>query len=216
MSDKKLHRAVDAMLADKRIPGGSLDDEEAAMLQAAARLRGSRPDAPQPRPDFVDSLARRLRERPASTSRRHFLRGAGIAAAAAAVGVTADRVLDATVLASHAGPAGSGGTLSPDAGTWTKVTTLTALRTTPVVRFTTGSVTGFVISNRGVVTAMSAVCTHQGCILAAAADSTELVCPCHDQTFGLDGRPNSGDYYLAPLPALQHRVDGDDVLVLVV
>ncbi|MBV8302134.1 MAG: Rieske (2Fe-2S) protein [Candidatus Dormibacteraeota bacterium] len=216
MSDKQLHKAVDAMLADKRIPGGSLDDDEATMLQAAARLRGSRPDAAQPRPDFVDSLARRLRRRPVSTSRRYFLRGAGIAAAAAAVGVGADRILDATVLASHPTQGATGGMLSPDSGVWTKVTTLTALRTTPVVRFATGSVTGFVISNRGVVTAISAVCTHQGCILSAAADSTELVCPCHDQTFGLDGRPNSGDYYLQPLPALQHRVDGDDVLVLVV
>jgi cytochrome b6-f complex iron-sulfur subunit len=214
MSERDLQRALDAMLADKPLPSVRLSAEELAVLQTAARLRASRDDAAAPSPQFVDALARRLRDGQRSDSRRRFLQRAGIAAAAAAVGVGADRLLATTVLSSQK-PAAAAGTLTPQGGVWTPVTTLTALRSTPVVRFTAGAVTGFVISAEGSITALSAICTHQGCVLAAAGDNRSLVCPCHNQTFALDGSPNYGDYYLSPLPSLQHRISGDAVEVLV-
>jgi nitrite reductase/ring-hydroxylating ferredoxin subunit len=176
-------------------------------------MRAQHPGASNPTPEFVDSLARRLREPPAATSRRGFLRGAGIAAAAAVIGVAADRTVNSLTEGGHAPE--HGGELVPKSAGWKAVTTLAALEARPVVRFSAGAVTGFVIRNGARITAMSAVCTHQGCILDAAADSSSLVCPCHQQSFALDGTAKPGDYYLAPLPQLRSRVNGDAVEVFV-
>jgi cytochrome b6-f complex iron-sulfur subunit len=218
MSEKDLQRTIEAMLGDRRPPKGSLTPDEAAALRAAARLRAAHPGANTPNPGFVDSLARRLREGEArgGSSRRSFLRGAGLAAAAAVVGVGADRLIASTTEEhNEARHAVQSGTLVPWKAGWTQVTTLSELQQQPVVRFSAGAVTGFVIRNGDRITAMSAVCTHQGCILSAASDMSHLVCPCHEQTFALDGTANPGDYYLSPLPALRHRVNGDAVEVLV-
>ena len=169
MSDKDLQRVIDAMLADKPLPRVQLSAEEQKVVETAAQLRAARDDLATPAPQFVDGLARRLRDEPHGDTRRRFLQAAGIAAAAAAVGVGADRLLSTPASApSTPEPAQSTGPLTPLNGVWTPVTTLTALRTTPVVRFSAGSVTGFVISAAGVVSALSAVCTHQGCVLNAA------------------------------------------------
>jgi len=214
VSEKDLERAVEAMLRDRRPAKGSLTRDEAGALKAAARLRAAHPGASNPSPEFVDDLARQLREQPAGASRRRFLRGAGIAAAAAVAGIVGDRVVATVTEATRATP-GHGPELVPLAASWTRVTTLAALQEKPVVRFTAGSVTGFVISNGGQIVAMSAVCTHQGCILDAAADSRSLLCPCHEQSFGLDGAARNSSYYLAPLPRLRSRVSGADVEVFV-
>jgi nitrite reductase/ring-hydroxylating ferredoxin subunit len=216
MSEKDLQRSIEALLGDRRPPGRSLTRDELAALRAAARLRAAHPGASTPSPEFVDALARRLRERPAGTgrTRRSFLRGAGLAAAAAVVGVAGDRVVSA-VTGEHPREAHQDGELVPWSARWTPVTTLAALQSKPVVRFTAGAVAGFVVRAGTTITAMSAVCTHQGCILDAAADMSRLVCPCHEQTFALDGRPNPGDYYLTPLPRIRSRVNGDAVEVLV-
>lgn len=214
MSDKRLQRAIEALLADKRPPRGKLTAEEASTLLAAARLRAAHPSNSAPRAEFVDDLGRSLREpQPGAPSRRYFLRGAGLAAAAAVVGVTADRLVGQ--VDNSKPPAPAQGVLVPWGAKWTAVTTLTALQTTPIVRFASGSVTGFVMQHKGEVTAMSAVCTHQGCILDAAGDFSRLVCPCHEQSFALDGAPLPGDYYLTPLPRLKSRINGDSVEVFV-
>jgi nitrite reductase/ring-hydroxylating ferredoxin subunit len=214
VSEQDLQRAIEAMLRDQRPPKGSLTRDEAGALKAAARLRAAHPGASNPTPEFVDALARRLRDKPHSSSRRNFLRGAGLAAAAAVIGVAGDRLVTDATEKSHAAP-GAGAPLVPWQGSWTAVTTLTELATRPVVRFSSGAVTGFVINRGGAIVAMSAVCTHQGCILDAAPDASHLVCPCHAQTFALDGRPNPGDYYLTPLPQIKSRVNGDAVEVFV-
>ena len=214
MSEKDLQRAIEAMLRDERPPHGSLTRDEAAALRAAARLRAAHPGADNPTPEFVDALMRRLREPRSSSTRRGFLRGAGIAAAAAVIGVGADHAIEAMTDKTAPKP-NAGGSLVPWSASWKPVTTLTELASKPVVRFSSGAVTGFVIRNRDTITAMSAVCTHQGCILDAAEDSNRLVCPCHSQTFALDGSPNPGDYYLQPLPRIRSRVNGDAVEVFV-
>jgi Rieske Fe-S protein len=217
MSEKDLQRSIEALLADRRPPGRSLTRDELAALRAAARLRSAHPGANTPSPEFVDALARRLRERPAAIggrTRRSFLRGAGLAAAAAVVGVAGDRVVSA-VSGEHPREPQHAADLVPWGASWTPVTTLAALETKPVLRFTAGAVTGFVVRAGTTISAMSAICTHQGCTLAAAADMSRLVCPCHEQTFALDGRPNPGDYYLTPLPRIRSRVNGDAVEVFV-
>src|SRR5438105_4849541 len=59
------------------------------------------------------------------------------------------------------------------------------------------------------VRALSAVCTHMGCLLNWSTFRSEFECPCHGATFDINGEP-SGDYsdpnLLRPLPALEVRV----------
>jgi Rieske Fe-S protein len=62
--------------------------------------------------------------------------------------------------------------------------------------------------------ALSAVCTHMGCIVRFNADHGSLDCPCHGASFALDGSPINHDY-LQALPRLQSRVNGDIVEVRV-
>jgi cytochrome b6-f complex iron-sulfur subunit len=58
----------------------------------------------------------------------------------------------------------------------------------------------------GTVTAVSAVCTHQGCTVAP--DGDELKCPCHGSLFELTGATISGPA-TSPLPPVDvHVADG--------
>ena len=56
--------------------------------------------------------------------------------------------------------------------------------------------------------ALSAVCTHLGCLSTWKADTGEIVCPCHGSTFRRDGTVTSGPAP-EPLPWLKVWI-GDD------
>jgi Rieske Fe-S protein len=62
----------------------------------------------------------------------------------------------------------------------------------------------FVVRQAGKIHAMSAVCTHKSCDLAA--DGRELFCDCHNSHFGLEGQPRSGPARLA-LPRFGIAID---------
>jgi cytochrome b6-f complex iron-sulfur subunit len=218
----RLAGAVEAMLRDRRPKPFSADPEEAAQLRTAALLRSAHPGADLPSGDFVDRLGQQLRRQvaldeaaaraPSGSGRRAFLRGVGIAAAAVAAGVGVDRAV--TTLSS--GPAlGQNAMNVPDAGDWAAVATLAAVRATPGLRFRAGSVEGVLVARAdGGVDALSAVCTHLGCLLRVDAASRRLACPCHAATFALDGTPQSREY-LRPLPHLKSRLNGDQVEVYI-
>lgn len=60
------------------------------------------------------------------------------------------------------------------------------------------------------VVCFSAICTHQGCTVAPAGG--ELQCPCHGSVFDArTGKPKSGPAP-SPLPAVQVKVEGADVV----
>jgi len=61
----------------------------------------------------------------------------------------------------------------------------------------------------GTVTAVSAVCTHQGCTVAP--DGKELKCPCHGSVFDLTGGNVSGPAP-SPLPPVDVHVSDGAVL----
>ena len=61
----------------------------------------------------------------------------------------------------------------------------------------------------GTVTAVSAVCTHQGCTVAP--DGDQLKCPCHGSVFDLTGGNVSGPAP-SPLPAVDVHVSDGAVL----
>jgi cytochrome b6-f complex iron-sulfur subunit len=214
----RTRRFVDALLRDRRPPrfeaGGT---EDAAMLQVAAALRGARTASDLPSAEFVAALEGRLRDeldappRPAALpSRRGFLIGGGVAAAA-----TAGVAVDLGLRHSDEDRITTQGELVPVAGTWLQVATLADLADGRPRRFSAGSIQGVLVPRPdGTVHALSAVCTHMGCLLEARSDS--LLCPCHGASFDLGGVPRDHEYLTTPLPRLRSRVVGDSVQVLAV
>jgi cytochrome b6-f complex iron-sulfur subunit len=59
----------------------------------------------------------------------------------------------------------------------------------------------FILHDEEGIAAISAICTHLGCIVAQAADGFE--CPCHGSRFGPEGRVTQGP---APSPLTWYEV----------
>ena len=72
----------------------------------------------------------------------------------------------------------------------------------------------YVIGGQGGVYAMSAVCTHLGCITRHHADENAIACPCHGSRFDLEGNVTHGP---APRPLnwIEVRVDPPSGLLVV-
>lgn len=71
----------------------------------------------------------------------------------------------------------------------------------------------FVIGTAGGVFALSAVCTHLGCITRYVSDEGVIACPCHGSKFDLEGNVTHGP---APRPLQWLEVAVDDKGELVV
>ena len=56
--------------------------------------------------------------------------------------------------------------------------------------------------------AFTAVCTHQGCLVASITDAT-IVCPCHGSTFSIADGSVTGGPAPAPLAPATITVSGD-------
>lgn len=69
-----------------------------------------------------------------------------------------------------------------------------------------------VINHNGKITALSAVCTHLGCIVKWDGDQQLLKCPCHAGVFDSSGRVLAGPPP-APLPALKALVANNKIYV---
>jgi nitrite reductase/ring-hydroxylating ferredoxin subunit len=198
---RRVERFVDAIAEDRRPPGFRASAEDVDVLAAAIELSAARAGADLPNPEFVAALATRVgvgaqRSGHGSSpliTRRRLLGAAGFAAAAAAGAVTERAVTSR----SDSTPRD----LVPDATTWTPVASVEALRAGQVVQFSAGGVAGFVSNRGGQYQAVSAVCTHQGCILKLNTSNQQLQCPCHRATFNLDGDVLSHELPI-PLPQL--------------
>ncbi len=93
------------------------------------------------------------------------------------------------------------------------------------VRFTTDTLVGYVIlSNgddgdvpKGGVVAMSAACTHMGCIVQWQDADHNFHCPCHGGIFTEYGKPDTASpiLYLASLPRLKTLIKDGKVYVMV-
>jgi nitrite reductase/ring-hydroxylating ferredoxin subunit len=213
---------VDALLRNRRPPRARQDPDDLEALAAAIELSAARPQAGLPDPRFVERLEGRLREHaggdvPAGggLSRRGLLRAGGLAAAAATAGGVVDR------LAADHGPGGSGAPeeLAVDGGSWHPVVALDALPAGGAARFSTGRVEGVVVNRGGRdLLALSAVCTHLGCILQLDQAAGRLDCPCHRAAFGLAGQVlyHELPQPLRPLPRIPVRVRDGQVEVHVV
>jgi Rieske Fe-S protein len=100
------------------------------------------------------------------------------------------------------------------------VTTLDKLGEQPV-SFNLGGIVGYLIRNDGdsgnpsdgPVVAVSAACTHMGCIVQWQSADKKFHCPCHDGIFSEYGKadPNSQVVY-RPLPRLEVQIDPDGTI----
>jgi len=111
------------------------------------------------------------------------------------------------------------------ASTWLFVTTLAELGDS-AIRFATDSIVGYVIRNdgddsesvkEGPVVAMSAACTHMGCIVQWQNSDKKFHCPCHGGLFTEYGKPDnlSPVHYLTQLPRLDTKIEDGKVFVRV-
>jgi cytochrome b6-f complex iron-sulfur subunit len=208
---------VDDLIHDRRPRRFTASAEEMEALRSAASLRSARPGADLPDRDFIDRLGRQLRAHMeptphrAAVTRRALLRTAGLAAAAGIAGAVVDRTIVSR-------PTEQQATLTPERGTWRSVAALTDLPSGQALRFSSGPIEGVIVNDGGTIKAVSAVCTHQGCLLLLEAAAQRLRCPCHPTVFSVTGTLLSHRLATAPanLPALQARVRNGHVEVLVV
>src|SRR5437763_22501 len=162
-------------------------------------------------------------------SRRALLAGGTAAVAASlAIGAGIEHVVEqATTRSSGSGqPAWNPPIVPPEvASTWLFVTTLAELGD-KAIRFATDSIVGYVIRNdgddgepakEGPVVAMSAACSHMGCIVQWQDSDHKFHCPCHGGLFTEYGKTDksSAIRYLTPLPRLDAKVVDGKVFVRV-
>jgi len=208
---------VDDLIHNQRPVRFKASAEEMQALQGAAALRSAHASDDIPSGDLISRLGRQLRsemEPPpahASVTRRALLRTAGLAAAAGVAGA----VIDRTIVSQ---PPGQQATLMPDHGTWRAVAALADVPAGRSVRFSSGPVEGVIVNDGGTIKAVSAVCTHQGCLLLLDAAAHRLRCPCHPTVFSVTGQLISYSLATPPanLPALHARVRDGQIEVLVV
>ena len=184
--ENRVGRYLDDLLRNARPRRFRARREELEAMQSALRVLPARAGAEEgPDPAFVDRLGRRLRAdlegdtAGAGVSRRRLLGSAGALAAAAAAGAVTDNLLIARGVQQSR-------ELVPASGSWLPVARTSEVKDGEAARFSTGSMEGFVVRRGDSYHALSAVCTHLGCILQAAGEG-RLSCPCHRTTFSLEG-----------------------------
>jgi cytochrome b6-f complex iron-sulfur subunit len=70
----------------------------------------------------------------------------------------------------------------------------------------------FVVRDARGFYALSAVCTHLGCLTRYEADQQRIFCPCHGSRFGTDGEVTVGPA-VKPLPRLLLTLDRGEIVV---
>lgn len=224
----RLNRVLDDLAAERdpadraALSPGEVDLAEMAVFLKAARRERSLPDE-----DFVTRLGARLAaacasdaapppRRPARAgglSRRRLLDRAGTAAAGLAVGVGVSGVAaydQGTRDGYRQGVSAPYDTpLAPaDRGHWFNTRHTTAGVTSGrAVRFTAGAITGFLVNPGGgqPIYALSAACTHMGCLISWLDQARTFLCPCHGAQYTAEGHVLSG-IVRSPLPRLRVRV----------
>ena len=217
---EQLDRQVEDLVQDRKPERTPVPDQDALRArQTAAMLRAARPGVGLPSKEFLERMQRLIKERvgqesppsPAARPSRRALLLAGTVGlaggAAAAVGIHR--------LGQQ--PAPRAGMALVENGSWQSVKAMGDLPEGTPVAFRSGAIEGFLIRRGSQVTALSAVCTHMGCILNYSKFRDRFECPCHGATFRTDGHPSyQYDHRLAALPALRSRIQRDRVEVYTV
>ena len=191
--------------------------EFAADLQA--RLEQELQQRPRPAPQPQPAQRKKEQKKLHYVSRRALLTGGAAVAASLVVGAGVGSAIEHAVE-----QPGAANTKDPWAGqliaagvptTWHFVTTLSELGDS-AVRFATDTVVGYVILNdgdenskdKGKIVAISAACTHMGCLVQWQDSDRKYHCPCHGGLFGEYGNIDSRSPipYIRPLPRFNTKV----------
>jgi nitrite reductase/ring-hydroxylating ferredoxin subunit len=224
MNARRLTAFVESLRRNRRPKPFTPDPDDVEVMRAAIELNNAQPGATLPRAEFVSDLHHRLAEQfdetgdpvelsAARLSPRRVIGGIGAAAATAAAAV-AGAVVDRELLNSHSPlsvPAAQ--ELVPDEGAWQPVLAAANLGDGHVAPFSTASTVGFVVNDNGNISAISGVCTHQGCLLRLNEAAARLDCPCHRASFSLQGEVLRQQFRqpLAPLPHIQVRENNGQI-----
>lgn len=220
MTARGVRRFVDDLLRGRRTKPVHAEEADLAELRTAITLRAARAGSGEPGEEFLSGLHRRLAAELSDTepdrtstpaaagTRRRFIQGASIAAAAATIGAVGEHTLAGNP-DTHTGQNNpqADATLRPTTGAWRTVAASGDVADGGVRAFDLGSVTGFVHRGNGRVRAVSGTCTHQGCQLLLDAAARRLDCPCHNATFAVTGELLTHQLPVAPraLPQLAAR-----------
>jgi nitrite reductase/ring-hydroxylating ferredoxin subunit len=210
MTQRRVSAFIEALRRNRRPKRFRAQPEDLDAMRAAIELTSGRPGATLPSSEFVNDLHRRLAEqldaedataaRPSALVNRRAAIGLGTVAAAAVAGAVVDREL----LRPTAAPkVATSQELVPDEGAWKPVAATNEVAPGQVVRFSTTSTIGFVVNDGGRLSAVSGVCTHQGCLLRHNEVQGQLDCPCHRASFSLQGDVLRHQL-AAPIPSLPH------------
>ena len=161
-------------------------------------------------------------------SRRRLLAGGAAVAASLVAGVAIGHEIEAGsnnkqgIAGSKPAPWSEQLIAADQPTTWFFVTTVAELGS-KVIRFTSETIVGYVTfddgddgdPDKGKIIAMSAACTHMGCIVQWQASDKKFHCPCHGGTFAEYGKPDprSPLKYLNPLPRLNTKVVDGNIYV---
>jgi nitrite reductase/ring-hydroxylating ferredoxin subunit len=215
MNARRVADFVESLRRNRRPKPFTPDADDIDAMGAAIELNRAQPGAALPRAEFVSDLHRRLADQleendatvdldAARLSRRRLLGGIGAAAATAAAAAVVGGVVDREVLDSGSSPSvPAAQELVPDEGAWQPVIAAANLGDGQVARFSTASTIGFVVNDNGNLSAISGVCTHQGCLLRHNEAQGRLDCPCHRASFSLQGDVLR-QQFPQPLPPLPH------------
>ncbi|WP_067690262.1 Rieske (2Fe-2S) protein [Nocardia jejuensis] len=213
MSERETRHFVEELLAGRRPRAFRPDEADAEEMRAAIDLRAARLGSDAPSEDFLSGLHQRLAASMSEDADEPHTRGAGrrtvligtaTAAAAATVAIAVDRTI--TTDTQPENPAAQS-TLTPNDGSWQAIATSADLPEGVTIAFDLGTVSGFVRRDKGIPTAVSGVCTHQGCKLWLDAPADRLRCPCHSTSFSVSGVVLTHQLPIspAPLPTLRVR-----------
>lgn len=229
MSDdlERLSRLLDD-LAMERDPADrhALSPDEVEMAEAATFLKAADTGRGNPDDAFVDRLGAHLaatraapvdRAPDTTTTREHGVSRRGLIGRVAAVaaglivGAGAGDALrgqsdEAAASAPYKTP------MVPEShGRWIDLhRQVSAIAPGRAVRFRVGAVEGFLVNpgESRPLYALSASCTHMGCMLSWLDSAGSFLCPCHGAQYNADGTVLTG-IARHPLPPLRLRVDPD-------
>lgn len=232
---------------EQRHPGEHIERmvaSQAAEMEAVAREeqeQGSEQEGAVPPVPVQKNTPRRA----SFFSRRSMLTGGAVAAASLVVGTGIGAVAERSATTPPASASNPATTPTPTpphgppqyptynpqmplvpagTGMWHYVGTLAEIRGN-MKPFVTDTIVGYVTLSDGdegeqknEIVAMSAACTHMGCIVQWQEADQQFHCPCHDGVFTEYGKPSpSGKMrYLAALPRMQTMLgDNNEVYVYV-
>ena len=224
-SQARIYRMA-ALFRSASPEGAELRPEFVAQLQARLEqeLEEKQSVPTQTLPVVREKKPWQILKKPGHVSRRALLSGGAAVAASMVIGAGVERVAEQVAKNDTQKELAATGPLIQQGvpTTWHFVTTVALLQDAPV-RFVTDAIIGYVVradedadvEDRGKIIAMSAACTHMGCIVQWQGSDRKYHCPCHEWLFTEYGKLESSRGYINPLPRLETRVEDGKIYVKV-